>query len=152
MPPFQATQRTMLARSSATASQCKTWATDPDRCERDRSFHQRPASGQRRSLCRRRLDVGEIWYYTASHSVTQAEIDAGVNIVNTATADSDQTGPDTDDASVPVLQAPALAIDKAITGVTGRQWQRKRRCGQRRHRLRGHLTQHRQPGRSTKSP
>lgn len=65
------------------------------------------------------LDVGETWYYTASHSVTQAEIDAGVNIVNTATADSDQTGPDTDDASVPVLQAPALAIDKAITGVTG---------------------------------
>ncbi|PUE43923.1 DUF11 domain-containing protein [Limnohabitans sp. Hippo3] len=65
------------------------------------------------------LDVGETWHYTASHTVTQAEIDAGVNIVNTATADSDQTGPDTDDASVPVLQAPALAIDKAITGVTG---------------------------------
>jgi len=65
------------------------------------------------------LDVGETWHYTASHTVTQFEIDTGANIVNTATADSDQTGEDTDDASVPVLQAPSLAIDKAITGVTG---------------------------------
>ena len=65
------------------------------------------------------LDVGETWHYTASHTVTQAEIDAGGNIVNTATADSDQTGPDTDDASIPVKQAPALAIDKAIVGVGG---------------------------------
>ena len=65
------------------------------------------------------LDVGETWYYSASHTVTQFEIDTGASIVNTATADSDQTGPDTDDASVPVSQAPALAIDKAITGVTG---------------------------------
>lgn len=65
------------------------------------------------------LDVGETWYYTATHTVTQAEIDAGMDIINVATADSDQTGPDTDDASVAVVQAPALAIDKAITGVTG---------------------------------
>lgn len=65
------------------------------------------------------LDVGETWYYTATHTVTQSEIDTGGNIVNVATADSDQTGPDTDDASVPVLQAPALSIDKTITGVTG---------------------------------
>jgi uncharacterized repeat protein (TIGR01451 family) len=65
------------------------------------------------------LDVGETWHYTATHTVTQSEIDAGANIVNVATADSDQTGPDTDDASVPVLQAPALSIDKTITGVTG---------------------------------
>ena len=47
--------------------------------------------------------------------MTQAEIDAGDNIVNTATADSDQTGPDTDDASVPVEQSPALNIDKDAT-------------------------------------
>ena len=65
------------------------------------------------------LDVGETWHYSASHTVTQGEIDAGVNIVNTATADSNQTGEDTDDASVPVLQAPAITIDKAITSVTG---------------------------------
>jgi len=65
------------------------------------------------------LDVGETWHYTASHAVTQAEIDAGVNIVNTATADSDQTGPASDGASIPVEQKPALSIDKAIAGVTG---------------------------------
>ena len=58
------------------------------------------------------LDVGETWYYTASHVVTQAEIDAGVNIVNLATADSDQTGEDTDDAAIPVNQNPALNIVK----------------------------------------
>ena len=31
------------------------------------------------------LDVNETWQYTASHHVTQAELDAGTNIVNTAT-------------------------------------------------------------------
>src|SRR5918997_357662 len=50
------------------------------------------------------LGGGEPWAYRASHIVTQAEIDAGGTIVNTATADSDQTGPDTDDASVPVVR------------------------------------------------
>jgi len=65
------------------------------------------------------LDVGETWYYTGSHTVTQSEIDAGGNITNIATADSDQTAPDTDDASIPVAQAPALAIDKAVASVSG---------------------------------
>ncbi len=65
------------------------------------------------------LDVGETWSYTASHVVTQAEIDAGAPIVNLATADSSQTGPDTDDASVRVEQAPAIAVDKAIASITG---------------------------------
>ncbi|MEK7344573.1 MAG: hypothetical protein AAB176_02670 [Pseudomonadota bacterium] len=66
------------------------------------------------------LDVGETWHYTASHIVTQAEIDAGTAIVNTATADSDQTGPDTDDASVAVEQSPGLNIVKeaAVAGGT----------------------------------
>lgn len=65
------------------------------------------------------LDVGESWSYTASHVVTQSEIDAGTPIVNVATADSNQTGPDTDDASVRVEQAPAIAVDKAIASITG---------------------------------
>src|SRR5678816_1588317 len=54
------------------------------------------------------LEVGETWAYTATHAVTQAEIDAGTNIVNVATADSIQTDPDTDDAAVPVTQSPSL--------------------------------------------
>ncbi len=65
------------------------------------------------------LDVNETWTWTGTHVVTQAEIDAGAAIVNVATADSDQTGPGTDDASVRVEQAPALAIDKAIATITG---------------------------------
>jgi uncharacterized repeat protein (TIGR01451 family) len=66
------------------------------------------------------LDVGETWSYTASHVVTQAEIDAGAPIVNVATADSNQTGEDTDDASVEVEQTPGLNIvkDASVAGGT----------------------------------
>ena len=56
--------------------------------------------------------------------MTQAEIDSNGggdgDIDNTATADSDQTGPDTADASVPVTQTPALNITKNVDGVTAR--------------------------------
>ena len=63
------------------------------------------------------LEVGETWTYTAAHTVTQAEIDAGAPLVNVATADSTETGPDTDDATVPVAQAPSLNIVKeAVPG------------------------------------
>ena len=62
------------------------------------------------------LEVGETWTYTAAHTVTQAEIDSNGggdgDIDNTATADTDQTGPDTDDATVPVTQSAALNIVK----------------------------------------
>ena len=47
------------------------------------------------------LDVGETWSYTATHTVTQAEIDSNGggdgDLDNTATADSNETGPDTDE-------------------------------------------------------
>ena len=56
------------------------------------------------------LEVGETWSFTAAHTVTQAEIDSngGGNgqLENTATADSNETGPDTDDASAPVVYNP----------------------------------------------
>ena len=62
------------------------------------------------------LDVGETWSYTAAHTVTQAEIDSNGGgdglLENTATADSTQTDEDTDDATVPVDQNPALNITK----------------------------------------
>src|SRR4029079_6914332 len=58
------------------------------------------------------LEVGETWNYTAAHTVTQAEIDSngggdGV-LENTATADSNETDPDTATANVPVARTPAL--------------------------------------------
>ena len=62
------------------------------------------------------LEVGETWAYTAAHTVTQAEIDSNGGgdgeLENTATADSDETGPDTDDATVPVAQSKILHIEK----------------------------------------
>ena len=66
-----------------------------------------------------RLEVDETWTYTASHTVTQAEIDAGGSfdttdpadglndvIRNAASVDTDQTGPEEDHADSPVDQAP----------------------------------------------
>jgi hypothetical protein len=62
------------------------------------------------------LDVGETWHYTATHIVQQSEIDtngSGNGLVdNTATADSDQTAPVSDSATVPIEQHPAMSIDK----------------------------------------
>ncbi|HJT61997.1 MAG TPA: hypothetical protein VJ797_09975, partial [Burkholderiales bacterium] len=62
------------------------------------------------------LEVGETWAYTASHVVTQAEIDSNGggdgDIDNTATADSNESDEDSDDAIVPVDQNPALLIVK----------------------------------------
>ncbi|PKB25715.1 putative repeat protein (TIGR01451 family) [Novosphingobium kunmingense] len=69
------------------------------------------------------LEVGETWAYTAVHTVTQAELDnnggGDGDIDNIATADSNETGPDTDDASAPVLPAPSLNIVKDVTSITG---------------------------------
>ena len=77
------------------------------------------------------LDVGETWTYTAAHTVTQAEIDSNGggdgDIDNIATADSDQTGPDTDDATVPVAQAAALNIVKEAVPAADRGCRRARR-------------------------
>ncbi len=67
------------------------------------------------------LDVGESWIYTASHTVTQAEIDAGTNLVNVATADSNQTEPKTDTETVEIPQNDLptnIEIDKVTTNGT----------------------------------
>ena len=61
------------------------------------------------------LDVGETWQYTASHTVTQAELDAGTPIVNTATVSGSGATPDSDDASVTVAQSKVLHIEKDAT-------------------------------------
>src|SRR5207249_4734463 len=70
---------------------------------------------------------GETWTFTATHTVTQAEINAGGNfdssdsdtandqLRNIATADTDQTGPQSDDAVTPVTQNPDVSINKTAT-------------------------------------
>jgi uncharacterized repeat protein (TIGR01451 family) len=65
------------------------------------------------------LDLGETWQYTATHTVTQQELDnnggGDGDVDNTATADSNESPPDSDDASVPIIQNPALNILKTAT-------------------------------------
>ena len=60
------------------------------------------------------LEVGETWTYTAAHTVTQAEIDSNGggdgDIDNIATADSNETGPDTDDAAAPIYTLTAAGL------------------------------------------
>jgi uncharacterized repeat protein (TIGR01451 family) len=58
------------------------------------------------------LNVGETWQYTASHAITQAEIDTGTNIVNTATVTGDNATPASATVSTTVVQTPSLSIDK----------------------------------------
>ena len=61
------------------------------------------------------LSVGETWQYTASHTVTQAEIDAGAALNNTASASTAQGATDSDSASVTVVQPPHadMTLDKS---------------------------------------
>ncbi|MBL0084867.1 MAG: DUF11 domain-containing protein [Saprospiraceae bacterium] len=62
------------------------------------------------------LNVGETWTYTISYTATQADIDAGVNLVNTASVTTTQVpGPTTDTATTPVSQSPSLTISKDQT-------------------------------------
>jgi hypothetical protein len=64
------------------------------------------------------LDVGECdnTTFTGVYYITQADIDAGY-VYNMATADSDESGPDGDDATVPLPSNPAYTIDKTVVDV-----------------------------------
>jgi uncharacterized repeat protein (TIGR01451 family) len=61
------------------------------------------------------LDPGETWVFATSLAVTQGDIDAGDQIVNTATVDTDQTDPASDSATTTVGGTPALAVSKTST-------------------------------------
>lgn len=60
------------------------------------------------------LDPGETCVLTGSYVVTHADVVAG-SIVNTATADSDQTGGVSDRVTVPLAQLPATGAEPAGT-------------------------------------
>jgi uncharacterized repeat protein (TIGR01451 family) len=68
-----------------------------------------------------KIDVGETWQYTASHTVTQDDIDNGgvvnpaLTYDNTASVTTDQGASDSDSASVPIVQNPHLTLDKIAT-------------------------------------
>ncbi|MBK7221671.1 MAG: DUF11 domain-containing protein [Saprospiraceae bacterium] len=59
------------------------------------------------------MNIGETWTYTISYTATQADIDAGANLVNSASVTTTQVpGPTTDTATTPVSQTPSLTITK----------------------------------------
>ncbi|HOW25853.1 MAG TPA: gliding motility-associated C-terminal domain-containing protein [Bacteroidales bacterium] len=64
------------------------------------------------------LEVGETWIYTATHVVTQADLDAG-SFINVATATGTPEGgvldPATDDETITAIQDPSLALIKVGT-------------------------------------
>ena len=62
-----------------------------------------------------KLDLSETWIYSCSHTVSQAELDAGGSLSNTVTADSNESGPDTDTLLIPVSQNPLLEVVKSST-------------------------------------
>jgi len=65
------------------------------------------------------LAPGSSCILTGTHTVTQAEIDAG-QIVNTATGDSDETPPVTDELITPLVKDPEMSIFKTLlTDISG---------------------------------
>jgi uncharacterized repeat protein (TIGR01451 family) len=59
------------------------------------------------------LPVGASVTCTATYLVTQADLDGGGPLYNLATADSDESGPASDDATVPIVQLPAITLEKS---------------------------------------
>jgi uncharacterized repeat protein (TIGR01451 family) len=62
------------------------------------------------------LDPGETWQYTASHTVTQADIDFGTGAIsNTVTADSNETDPVSVTAVVPIERRTEVELTKSAS-------------------------------------
>ena len=58
------------------------------------------------------LQVDETWTYTATYTVTQANIDDGADLVNVVIVDSGQTEPVEDDAVTTISQNADLSVEK----------------------------------------
>ena len=96
------------------------------------------------------LAPGASQVFNTSYMLTQADLDGAGNagadrdIDNTATADSNETGPVDDSEEVPLVQRPGLAIDKVFVNVTGGNGDAAGRRGRRRAELHRDGDQHRQ--------
>ena len=62
-----------------------------------------------------KLQLAESWTYTCGHTVTQAEVDAGGSLSNTATADSTESPETTDTLDIPVARTPSMSVAKTAT-------------------------------------
>ena len=90
------------------------------------------------------LAVGATVAYTASSTVTQAEIDSGNVIPNTAVVTDDQTPSQSSTVTTPVAQLPAVTIVKSVTAVGGASGDPAATYARRGNRLPGCRRQHRQ--------
>ncbi len=61
------------------------------------------------------LDVGASMTCTGQHTVTQTELDGGGNLVNVATASSNEAPDATATVSIPIQQSPAMTLKKSST-------------------------------------
>ncbi|KPQ13400.1 MAG: T9SS substrate with DUF11 repeats, partial [Algoriphagus marincola HL-49] len=64
------------------------------------------------------LDTNETWTYLTSYAVTQAMIDAGDPIINTAIVNTDQAGPEESSVTTTITRTPALTITKTADPTT----------------------------------
>jgi len=66
------------------------------------------------------LDVGEAWTYTTSYAASQADVDAGVALVNTVSVTSNETGTDSIDADAETVvnSEPDFVLSKVVDQAT----------------------------------
>lgn len=64
------------------------------------------------------LAPGEKMECSATHTVTQDEMNAGGNVTNVATVDSDQTEAAQKTLNIPVAQGPSIGVAKQVTSVS----------------------------------
>ena len=59
------------------------------------------------------MEAGEVWVYTITHTVTQAQMDNAGDLVNTATFDTAQTSTQSASATTTVTASPSLSLAKS---------------------------------------
>ena len=64
------------------------------------------------------LDTDEVWIYTAAYDISQANLDDGNDLINTATFDADQISPVSDTATTSLNVSPALTVTKSASDTT----------------------------------
>ena len=61
------------------------------------------------------LETDETWTYTADYTVTQADLNAGADLVNVAVVDTDQTDPQQDDATIQLAPTSGILLKKDVS-------------------------------------
>jgi gliding motility-associated-like protein/uncharacterized repeat protein (TIGR01451 family) len=64
------------------------------------------------------LNVGETWIYTVTYQATQADVNAGANLVNTAMVVTNETGEQEDTATTTISQDGSLTVTKTADQVS----------------------------------